>query len=35
MYKDLFRTSQEAHYISATEVNWLMPFRQNIGVQCE
>jgi hypothetical protein len=35
MYKDLVRTSQETHYVSATETNRLMLFRETIAVYCE
>jgi hypothetical protein len=35
MYNSPFRTSQETHYISATETNRLMLFREIIAVYCE
>jgi hypothetical protein len=29
------QTSQETHYISATETNWLMLFKETVAVYCE
>jgi hypothetical protein len=34
-YKNLIRTSQETHYVSATETNRLMLFRETVAVYCE
>jgi hypothetical protein len=34
-YTDTVRTSQETHYVSATEPNRLMLFRQTVAVYCE
>jgi hypothetical protein len=35
LYKSLVRTSQETHYVSATETNRLMLFGEIIAVYCE
>jgi hypothetical protein len=35
MYKNSVRTSQETHYVSATETNRLMLFREISDVYCE
>jgi hypothetical protein len=35
VYKNSVRTSQETHYVSATETNRLMLFREIIAVYCE
>jgi hypothetical protein len=35
IYKNSVRTSQETHYISATEPNLLMLFRETVAVYCE
>jgi thioredoxin-related protein len=34
-HTDTARTSQEPHYVSATEPNWLMLFREPVAVYCE
>jgi thioredoxin-related protein len=34
-HTDTVRTSQETHYISATETNRLMLFEEAVGVYCE
>jgi hypothetical protein len=34
-YMNSIRTSQETHYISATEANRLMLFRETVAVYCE
>jgi thioredoxin-related protein len=34
-HTDTVRTSQETHYVSATEPNWLMLFRETAAVYCE
>jgi hypothetical protein len=34
-HTDTVRTSQETHYVSATEPNRLMLFRETVGVYCE
>jgi hypothetical protein len=34
-HTDTVRTSQEAHYVSATEPNRLMPLRETVAVYCE
>jgi hypothetical protein len=31
-HTDTVRTSQETHYFSATETNWLMLFRETVAV---
>jgi hypothetical protein len=35
IYKNLVRTSQKTHYVSATKANWLMLFGATISVYCE
>jgi hypothetical protein len=35
IYKDSLRTSQETLYVSATETNRLMLFRETVAVYCE
>jgi broad-specificity NMP kinase len=35
IYKNSVRTSQETHYVSTTEPNRLMLFREIIAVYCE
>jgi hypothetical protein len=35
MYKNSVRTSQETHYVSATETNRLMLFGETVAVYCE
>jgi neutral trehalase len=35
IYKNSVRTSQETHYVSATEPNRLMLFRETVAVYCE
>jgi hypothetical protein len=35
MYKNLVCTSQETHYVSSTEPNRLMSFREIMAVYCE
>jgi hypothetical protein len=35
IYTDSVRTSQETHYVSATETNWLILFRETVAVYCE
>jgi hypothetical protein len=35
IYKDLVRTSQETHYVSARKPNRLMLFREELAVYCE
>jgi hypothetical protein len=35
MYRNSVRTSQEAHYVSATETNRLMLFGETVAVYCE
>jgi hypothetical protein len=35
LYKSSVCTSQETHHASATEVNWLMLFREIIAIYCE
>jgi hypothetical protein len=35
MYKEPVRTSQETHYVSATETNRLMLFGETVLVYCE
>jgi hypothetical protein len=35
IYKNSVRTSQETHYVSATETNWLMLFGETVAVYCE
>jgi hypothetical protein len=35
IYKNRVRTSQETHYVSATEPNRLMLFRETVTVYCE
>jgi hypothetical protein len=35
VYKNSVRTSQETHYVSATETNRLMLFGETIAVYCE
>jgi hypothetical protein len=35
IYKNSVRTSQETHYVSATETNRLMLFRETVAVYCE
>jgi hypothetical protein len=35
IYKNSVRTSQESHYVSATETNRLMLFKETIVVYCE
>jgi hypothetical protein len=35
IYTDSVRTSQETHYVSATETNRLILFREVIAVYCE
>jgi hypothetical protein len=34
-HTDTVRTSQETHYVSATETNRLMLFRETVTVYCE
>jgi hypothetical protein len=34
-HTDTARTSQEAHYVSATNTNRLMLFRQTVAVYCD
>jgi hypothetical protein len=34
-HTDTVRTSQETHYVSATETNRLMQFRLTVAVYCE
>jgi hypothetical protein len=34
-HTDTVHTSQETHYISATETNWLMLFGETVAVYCE
>jgi hypothetical protein len=34
-YKNLVRTSQETHYVSATKPNRLLLFRETVAVYCE
>jgi hypothetical protein len=34
-YKNPVRTSQETHYISATEPSWLMLFKETFAIYCE
>jgi hypothetical protein len=34
-YTDTVRTSQETHYVSATETNRLMMFKEAVAVYCE
>jgi hypothetical protein len=34
-HTDAVRTSQETHYVSATEPNRLMPFGGTVAVNCE
>jgi hypothetical protein len=34
MYKNSVRTSQETHYVIATEINPLMLFREKIALYC-
>jgi hypothetical protein len=34
MYKNSVRTSQETHYVSATNTNRLMLFRETYGCKC-
>jgi hypothetical protein len=35
IYKNSVRTSQETHYVSATETSCLMLFKEKIAVYCE
>jgi hypothetical protein len=35
IYTNAVRTSQETHYVSATEPNRLMLFRETVAVYCE
>jgi hypothetical protein len=35
IFKNSVRTSQETHYVSATEPNRLMLFRETVAVYCE
>jgi hypothetical protein len=35
LYKNPVRTSQETHYVSATNPNQLMLFRETVAVYCE
>jgi hypothetical protein len=35
IYKNLVRTSQETHYISATKSNQLILFGETVAVYCE
>jgi hypothetical protein len=35
IYKNSVRTSQETHYVSATETNRLMLFGETVAVYCE
>jgi hypothetical protein len=35
LYKHSVRTSQETHYVSATETNRLMLFKETVAVYCE
>jgi hypothetical protein len=35
IYTNSVRTSQKTHYVSATETNRLMPFRETVDVYCE
>jgi hypothetical protein len=35
IYRNSVRTSQETHYVSATELNRLMLFRETVAVICE
>jgi hypothetical protein len=35
IYKNSVRTSQETHYVSATETNRLMLFSETVAVYCE
>jgi hypothetical protein len=35
IYKNLVRTSQETHHVSATKPNLLMLFRETVAVYCE
>jgi hypothetical protein len=34
-YQIPVRTSQETYYLSVTEPNWVMPFRETVAVYCE
>jgi hypothetical protein len=34
-HTDTVCTSQETHYVSATETNWLMLFRETVAVYCK
>jgi hypothetical protein len=34
-YTDTDRTSQETHYLSARETNWVPLFREGVAVSCE
>jgi hypothetical protein len=34
-HTDTVRTSQETHYVSATETNWLMLCGETVAVYCE
>jgi hypothetical protein len=35
VFKNVVRTSQETHYVSATRPNRLMLFRETVAVYCE
>jgi hypothetical protein len=35
LFKNVVRTSQETHYVSATDIKRLMLFREIIAVYCE
>jgi hypothetical protein len=35
LFKNSVRTSQETHYVSVTEPNKLMLFRETVAVYCE
>jgi hypothetical protein len=35
IYKNSVRTSQETHYVSTTEPNWLILFRVTIATYCQ
>jgi broad-specificity NMP kinase len=35
IYENSVRTSQETHYVSTTETNRLMLFRETVAVYCE
>jgi hypothetical protein len=35
IYSNSVLTSQETHYVSTTEPNWLMLFRETVAVYCE